>query len=89
MISIDTESSGYYTYYSKVCLVQISANGKNFILDPMAQIDIKALSGVFKNPSILKIFHSAIDDIKALKRDFGFEFKNIAEDWYYFCPSIG
>jgi len=82
MISIDTESSGYYTYYSKVCLVQISANGKNFILDPMAQIDIKALSGVFKNPSILKIFHSAIDDIKALKRDFGFEFKNIADTMY-------
>jgi ribonuclease D len=82
IIAIDTESSGYYTYYSKVCLIQISANGKNFILDPMAQIDIKALDVIFKNPSILKIFHSAIDDIKALKRDFGFEFKNIADTMY-------
>ena len=82
VIAIDTESSGYYTYYSKVCLVQISANGKNFIIDPMAQIDIKALDVIFKNPSILKIFHSAIDDVKALKRDFGFEFKNIADTMY-------
>ncbi|MBK8398048.1 MAG: HRDC domain-containing protein [Leptospiraceae bacterium] len=82
IIAIDTESSGYYTYFSKVCLIQISANGKNFIIDPMAQIDTKALAPVFKNPNILKIFHSAIDDIKALKRDFGFEFKNIADTMY-------
>ncbi|EMO26830.1 3'-5' exonuclease domain protein [Leptospira interrogans serovar Bataviae str. HAI135] len=27
-ISVDTESSGYYTYFSKVCLIQISAKGK-------------------------------------------------------------
>jgi len=82
IIAIDTESSGYYTYFSKVCLIQISGNGKNFIIDPMAQIDIKTLNPVFKNPAILKVFHSAIDDIKALKRDFGFEFKNIADTMY-------
>ena len=82
LIAIDTESSGYYTYYSKVCLIQISANGKNFILDPMAQIDVKALDPILKNPSILKLFHSAVDDIKALKRDFGFQFKNIADTMY-------
>lgn len=27
-LSVDTESSGYYTYFSKVCLIQISAKGK-------------------------------------------------------------
>lgn len=81
-ISIDTESSGYYTYYSKVCLIQISCNGKNFIIDPMAQIDVKALAPVFSSPNVLKLFHSASDDIKALKRDFHFTFKNIADTMY-------
>jgi ribonuclease D len=81
-LSVDTESSGFYTYHSKICLIQITANGKNFIFDPFAQMDIKLLGNLFKNVSILKIFHSAIDDIKALKRDFGFEFKNIADTMY-------
>lgn len=82
IISIDTESSGYYTYYSKVCLVQITANGKNYVIDPLAQVDMRLLDPIFKNPQILKIFHSAPDDIKALKRDFGYHFTNVADTMY-------
>ncbi len=82
IISVDTESSGFYTYHSKICLIQITANNKNFIFDPISQMDIKLLGSVFKNPNIIKLFHSAIDDVKALKRDFGFEFKNIADTMY-------
>lgn len=82
ILAIDTESSGFYTYHSKICLIQITVSGKNFLFDPLSQMDIKLLSNAFKNPGILKIFHSAIDDIKALKRDFGFEFKNIADTMY-------
>jgi ribonuclease D len=81
-LSVDTESSGFYTYYSKICLIQITANSKNFLFDPLSPIDIKLLGNLFKNPNILKIFHSAIDDIKALKRDFGFEFETIADTMY-------
>ena len=81
-ISIDTESSGFFTYYSKICLIQISGSGQNFIFDPLAQIDLKSLDVIFQNPKVLKIFHSAIDDIKALKRDFGFTFINIADTMY-------
>ncbi|MCB1191482.1 MAG: HRDC domain-containing protein [Leptospiraceae bacterium] len=81
-IAIDTESSGYYTYYPRVCLIQVTSNGKNYIFDPMSPINLSELGTIFKNPSILKIFHSAIDDIKALKRDFYFEFCNIADTMY-------
>jgi ribonuclease D len=78
-ISIDTESSGYFTYYARVCLIQITSKSKNYIIDPLRIKDLSALNEVFKNPDILKIFHSASDDIKALKRDFSFEFINIAD----------
>lgn len=81
-LSIDTESSGYYTYYSKVCLIQISSKGKNYIFDPIRLDDLSGLGPLFENPSILKIFHSASDDIKALKRDFGFKFINIADTMF-------
>ncbi|TGN20448.1 ribonuclease D [Leptospira idonii] len=79
ILSIDTESSGYYTYYPRVCLIQINSNGKNYIIDPLKIPDLKGLSPLFADPNILKIFHSAQDDIKALKRDFGFQFKNVAD----------
>lgn len=82
VIAVDTESSGFYTYFSRVCLVQITANGKNYIFDPLSNVNISKLGDVFSSPKILKIFHSAWDDIKALKRDFQFEFQNIADTMY-------
>ncbi|MDX1960526.1 MAG: HRDC domain-containing protein [Leptospiraceae bacterium] len=82
VISVDTESSSFYTYFPKVCLIQITSSNKNYIIDPLAKMDISLLGPVFQNEKILKIFHSAIDDIKALKRDFGFQFKNIADTMY-------
>ncbi|XDD42930.1 ribonuclease D [Leptospira sp. WS60.C2] len=79
IMSIDTESSGYYTYYPKVCLIQINSNGKNYLIDPLKIPNLSALGPLFEDPNILKIFHSAQDDIKALKRDFGFKFVNTAD----------
>lgn len=79
IMSIDTESSGYYTYYPKVCLIQINSNGKNYLIDPLKITNLSALGPLFEDENILKIFHSAQDDIKALKRDFGFKFVNTAD----------
>ena len=81
-ISVDTESSGYFTYYSRICLVQITVNGKNYIIDPLSPLDMSLLNPIFMDEKILKIFHSAPDDVKALKRDFGYNFKNIADTMY-------
>lgn len=81
-ISVDTESSGYFTYYSRICLVQISVNGKNYLIDPLASLDMSLLGSIFEDNRILKIFHSAIDDVKALKRDFAYNFRNIADTMY-------
>ena len=81
-LSVDTESSGYFTYFSRVCLIQINASGQNFIFDPLSNIDLGPLGEVFSDDKILKIFHSAPDDIKVLKRDFSFQFKNIADTMY-------
>ncbi|WCL49668.1 ribonuclease D [Leptospira sp. GIMC2001] len=79
IISIDTESSGYFTYYAKVCLIQITAKSKNYIIDPLKLDKLDALGEIFKDANVLKIFHSASDDIKALKKDFHFDFVNVAD----------
>ncbi|GBF51175.1 ribonuclease III [Leptospira ryugenii] len=79
VLSIDTESSGYYTYYPRVCLIQINSRGKNYLIDPLRISNLSSLGPLFLDPEILKIFHSAQDDIKALKRDFSYEFVNVAD----------
>lgn len=48
-ISVDTESSGYYTYFSKVCLIQISAKGKNYIIDPLKLQNLESLGNLFED----------------------------------------
>ena len=58
LVAVDTESDSLYSYYEKVCLIQFSIPGVDFLVDPLA-IDVSALSGFFASPDIQKIFHAA------------------------------
>lgn len=75
-IAVDTESDSLYSYFEKVCLLQISTEGENYIIDPLV-IDICAMGEIFASPDIEKIFHAAEFDILSLNRDYGFEFNNL------------
>ena len=76
-VAVDTESDSLFVYYEKVCLIQISADGQSYVIDPLETGDLSALNDIFSNPDILKIFHAAEYDLMCLKRDFGFEFANL------------
>ncbi len=76
-VAVDTESDSLFVYYEKVCLIQISADGQSYVIDPLETGDLSTLNEIFADPSILKIFHAAEYDLMCLKRDFGFEFANL------------
>ena len=76
-IAVDTESNSLYAYQEQVCLIQISANGEDFVLDGLADMDLPALDAIFADESIEKIFHAAEYDILCMKRDFGYTFRNL------------
>lgn len=76
-IAFDTESNGFYAYKEKVCLVQISSPTDDYIVDPIAFKDLSALGPLMADPKIEKLFHAAEYDILCLKRDYGFEFRNL------------
>jgi ribonuclease D len=65
-----------YSYFEKICLVQVSTRDQDYIVDPLA-IDITSLEAIFANPAIEKIFHAAEYDIMSLRRDYGFQFCNL------------
>ena len=77
VVGVDTESNSLYAYKERVCLIQFSISGGDFILDPFCFKDLSPLAAFFSNPDQEKIFHAAEYDILCLKRDYGFEFARI------------
>lgn len=71
-IAVDTEANSLYAYHERVCLIQISTPGANYLVDPLAFDDLSPLSSVFAAPDIEKVFHAADYDLIMLRRDFGF-----------------
>ncbi|MFQ5612201.1 MAG: ribonuclease D [Anaerolineae bacterium] len=76
LVAVDTESDSLYSYYEKVCLLQFSIPGVDYLVDPLAA-NIKPLGDLFASGNVQKIFHAAEYDILSLKRDYGFEFANL------------
>ena len=87
-IAVDTESNGYYAYYERVCLIQISTDQDDYIIDPLSIAHPECLSNLFQDPAVEKIFHAAANDIGSLKRDFGFSFRNVF-DTAVACKILG
>jgi ribonuclease D len=77
VIAVDTESNSLYAYQEQVCLIQFSTPGYDYLVDPLALLDLSCLAPVFSEARIEKVFHAAEYDLICLRRDFGFEFANI------------
>jgi ribonuclease D len=85
LIAVDTESDSLFSFFEKVCVVQMSTRMLDYVVDPLAlpaakngaSAGLSVLAPIFADEQIEKIFHAAEYDIICLKRDYRFEFKNI------------
>ncbi|MCX5847279.1 MAG: ribonuclease D [Deltaproteobacteria bacterium] len=77
IICVDTEYDSFRYFREVLCLVQIAADKKTYLLDPLNGLDFSFLGKIYADSAILKIMHAGDNDIRILKRDYGFEFKNI------------
>ncbi|MBI4656742.1 MAG: HRDC domain-containing protein [Elusimicrobia bacterium] len=75
-ISVDTESNSLYEYREKLCLLQISIENINAIVDPLA-VDVSLMAVLFENQNMEKIFHSAESDIRLIRTRCKCSFRNI------------
>lgn len=76
-VSVDTESNSLHAYYERICLIQFSTPDGDYVVDPLADIDLAPLGPLFAAPDIEKVFHAAEQDVAGMKRDFGFEFAGL------------
>ncbi len=76
-LAVDSESNSYFAYRPRVCLIQISRNHQDFIIDPLALEDVSPLGRIFADPSIEKVLHAAENDLIGFKKDFRFRMRNV------------
>lgn len=65
-LAIDTEFLREKTYYAKLCLIQIEADGHRACVDPLAIEDLSAFNALMHNPEIIKVLHAAHQDLEIL-----------------------
>lgn len=70
-LAIDTEFLRERTYYPKLCLVQIADPDEIGLVDVLAFDELDALAGLLDDPDVLKVFHSAEQDLEVLHHTFG------------------
>ena len=73
---LDTESNSLYVYKEELCLLQLSCENINAVVDAL-RVNIKPILPIFADPKVEKILHSADSDIKVLKASVGGTFENI------------
>jgi ribonuclease D len=69
-IAIDTEADSLHAYPEKLCLLQISYEGGDRLVDTLSGMDIAPLLRIFKNHQL--ILHGADYDLRLLRRTFNF-----------------
>ena len=64
-ITVDTEFLREKTYWPKLCLVQLAGIESAAAVDVLAEgLDLTPLLDLMRNPSVLKVFHSARQDLE-------------------------
>ncbi|HYA13552.1 MAG TPA: ribonuclease D [Syntrophales bacterium] len=77
IICLDTEYDSFRYFREVLCLIQIEADKRTYLFDPLGSLNFSFLGKIFADPAILKVMHAGDNDIRILKRDYNFEFKNI------------
>jgi ribonuclease D len=73
-IALDTETDAYFAYRPSVCLIQVSAPDRDFLVDPLSGIDLAPLGDLCADPARELVFHAAENDVILLKHQFGWKF---------------
>ncbi|KJS33256.1 MAG: hypothetical protein VR64_03085 [Desulfatitalea sp. BRH_c12] len=76
-LCVDLEADSMFHYREKVCLLQMAANGRTVVVDPLKLQDLSILNPLFEDARIRKIFHGADYDVRSLYRDFGITINNL------------
>ena len=70
-VAIDTEADSLHCYREKLCLLQVSVPGHDYVVDPLADLGFAPLCALLENKEI--VLHGADYDLRLLRRAFDFK----------------
>jgi ribonuclease D len=76
-LAIDLEANSMFAYSERVCLIQISTDRADYIIDPLKHIDLTGLGAIIADPTVEKVFHASEYDLILLRRDYGWRLHNL------------
>ncbi len=73
-LALDTESNSMYAYHYQVCLIQISTDEQDYIIDSVALRELASLGDLVQREDMEVTMHAAENDVLLLHKDFGWTF---------------
>jgi len=70
-VALDTEADSLHCYREKLCLLQVSVPGHDYVVDPLADLGFAPLSALLEKREI--VLHGADYDLRLLRRAFDFK----------------
>ena len=74
-VAIDTEADSLHSYREKLCLLQVSLPDGDYIVDPLADVDLTPLCVALTDKEI--VLHGADFDLRLLRRSLNFTARRI------------
>ena len=70
VLAVDTEADSLHAYPEKICLIQISVGAEDYLIDPLAPLELGPLWAKLKGQTL--ILHGADYDLRMLRKNHGF-----------------
>ncbi len=69
-IAVDTEADSLHCYFEKLCLIQLTVGEEDYLVDPLAELDLQPLCAVLAQKEI--VLQGMDFDLRLLRRTVGF-----------------
>jgi ribonuclease D len=69
-VAVDTEADSLHCYFEKLCLIQLSFAGHDYLVDPLANVDLGPLAAALTQKEI--VLQGADFDLRLLRRSLDF-----------------
>jgi ribonuclease D len=70
-LALDTETDAFFAYRGRICLLQVSVPGHDFLVDPLQGLDLGPFGALLADPARETVLHAAENDVILLKHEFG------------------
>jgi ribonuclease D len=78
-LALDCEAAGFHRYSDRLCLVQVSVDGRTYVIDPLCFDPSELIGEALERPELQVVMHGADFDLRLLSRDLGIKVRGLVD----------